>query len=75
MSTITDTNTEVRGVLADPAIYTLGLLEAAEILGISRTKAYALAKSGELVAGVPVIRAGGRYAVSTAHLRRVLGLD
>lgn len=72
MATITDTQ---RDILSDPSTYTVSLLTAAEILGIARTSAYALARRGELTAGVPILRVGGRYTVSTAHLRRVLGIE
>lgn len=72
MTTFTDSPNHI---LSNPAIYTVSLLTAAEILGIARTAAYALARRGELTEGVPILRVGGRYAVSTAHLRRVLGLE
>jgi len=54
---------------------TVGLEVAGPILGIRLTKAYALAKDGQLADGVPVIRVGVKYRVPTASLRRVLGLD
>ena len=62
-------------ILDNPEIYTVSLLEAAEILGIARTAAYGAARRGHLTDGVPVLRVGGRYTVSTAALRRVLGID
>lgn len=72
MATITDSQSHILG---DPSTYTVSLLTAAEILGIARTAAYALARRGELTEGVPILRVGGRYTVSTAHLRRVLGIE
>jgi len=54
---------------------TIGLDVAGRLLGIRLTKAYELAKAGQLADGVPVIRVGVKYRVPTAALRRVLGLD
>lgn len=58
-------------------VYLLGavtdLLTAARVLGIGRTKAYQLARSGTFP--VPVVRVGDRYRVPTAPLLRLLGLD
>lgn len=73
MTTLTDTT--YLDILADRSIHTVGLLRAADILGISRTAAYGAARRGYLTDGVPVIRVGGRYAVSTTALRRVLGIE
>lgn len=42
--------------------------DAATVLGISRTKAYALANSGE----IPTIRLGRRWFVTTATINRLL---
>ncbi|MFG1995185.1 helix-turn-helix domain-containing protein [Actinoplanes sp. NPDC048988] len=44
---------------------------AASVLGIGRTTAYTLARSGEFPA--PVIRVGRRYVVSVEGLLTVLG--
>jgi excisionase family DNA binding protein len=56
------------------AVQRLGLTTtvdtAASVLGISRTKAYALAKSGEFP--VPLIRVGRRYLVPTTALLELL---
>lgn len=71
----THTDTTHLDILADRTIYTVGLLKAADILGIARTAAYGAARRGHLAEGVPVIRVGGRYTVSTAALRRVLGIE
>ncbi|HEV2545919.1 MAG TPA: helix-turn-helix domain-containing protein [Stellaceae bacterium] len=49
---------------------TITVEQAAEILGISRGSAYALANSGEL----PVIRMGRRLLVPKAALYRLLGM-
>ncbi len=46
-------------------------MTAARILGIGRTKAYELARSGEFPC--LVIRVGDLYRVSTADLLRLLG--
>ncbi len=53
---------------------TLTILQASELLGISRNSAYEAARTGEL-AGVPVLRVGRRLLVPAASLRAVLGLD
>jgi len=47
---------------------TLGIKEAARILGIGKNQAYQAAHSGEL----PVLRIGGRILVSRAVLDRML---
>lgn len=47
---------------------TLTVEEAAEILGVSRNSAYALARIGEL----PTIRLGRRLVVPKAALERLL---
>lgn len=52
---------------------TISLPETAQVLGISRAHAYALAKRGEL--GVRVLRLGNRFVVPTAELRREVGLE
>lgn len=44
--------------------------DAASVLGIGRTKAYAMARSGEL----PTLRMGRQWWVSTAVLRKMLGM-
>lgn len=50
----------------------LDLPEAARLLRIGRTSAYAMAKSGQFP--VPVLRAGKLYRVPTAGLLELLGL-
>ncbi|WP_084723111.1 helix-turn-helix domain-containing protein [Streptomonospora alba] len=52
---------------------TVGLMTAARMLGIGRTKAYQLARAGEFPC--KVIRIGEGYRVATADLLRVLGVD
>jgi predicted DNA-binding transcriptional regulator AlpA len=52
---------------------TVSVPDAAQVLGISRAHAYALAKRGEL--GVRVLRLGNRFVVPTAELRREVGLE
>ena len=54
---------------------TVGLEVAGRALGIRLSKAYELAKTGQLTPGVPVIRVGAKHRVPTASLRRTLGLD
>jgi excisionase family DNA binding protein len=51
---------------------TVGVEEAAGLLGIGRTLAYRLARRGELP--VPVIRIGRVLRIPTAPLRALLGL-
>ena len=47
---------------------TLTIEETAQVLGISRTSAYAAARRGEL----PTVRIGRRYVVPRAALERLL---
>jgi hypothetical protein len=49
------------------------LRTAARALGIGRTTAYALARSGEFPCAV--VRVGGTYKVPTIGLLRLLGVD
>jgi hypothetical protein len=57
--------------IAEPTV--LDLLTAARALGIGRTTAYALARSGEFPC--PLIRVDSTYRVPTAGLLQVLGLS
>lgn len=50
---------------------TMTIEEAAALLGISRSSAYAAARRGE----IPALRIGNRWIVPTAALRRKLELD
>jgi len=50
----------------------LPLLEAASVLGISRSTAYLMAQGQTFP--IEVLRIGGRYQVRTADLRRYLHL-
>jgi excisionase family DNA binding protein len=50
---------------------TLTVSEAAELLSISRSTAYAAAKSGQL----PVLRLGRRLVVPVPALRKLLGVE
>ena len=43
--------------------------------GLSRNGSYEAAKRDGHIAGVKVLKTGGRFAVPTAPLRRVLGLE
>ncbi|MFG1710849.1 helix-turn-helix transcriptional regulator [Nonomuraea sp. M3C6] len=49
----------------------VGLIEAGRMLGMGRTRAYRLAKTGQFPC--PVLRIGGRYAVPLRGLRALLG--
>lgn len=50
------------------------VVTAGRALGLSRDHAYDRARAGEMAPGVPVIRAGSRYVVPVAPLRRALGI-
>lgn len=58
-------------VLSLPAV--VDLLTAARALGVGRTTAYVMARSGEFPCRV--FKVGDHYRVPTADLRRVLALD
>ena len=61
-------------LLDDPNVITLTVEQAYKILGVSRSTAIlAYQKTGELMAGVPVLRVGRRCLVSASHLRAALG--
>lgn len=49
----------------------VGLIEAGRMLGMGRTTAYRLARTGRFPC--PVLRIGGRYAVPLPGLRALLG--
>ncbi|MFI1914547.1 helix-turn-helix domain-containing protein [Nocardia sp. NPDC020380] len=52
---------------------TVGLAQAAAVLGIGRSTAYHLARSGEFPC--KTLRVGTRYRVVTADLRRLLSIE
>ncbi|MBN1174992.1 MAG: helix-turn-helix domain-containing protein [Micromonosporaceae bacterium] len=52
---------------------TTDLVTAASVLGIGRTTAYHLARTGQFP--VPLRRVGRRYLVAVAHLLHAVGLD
>ena len=56
-----------------PTTPTVSLTEAAQLLGIGRSTAYAAARNDEFP--VQVIKVGGRYIVPTKPLLDLLGLD
>jgi hypothetical protein len=61
-------------LLDDPSIITITVTQAAAIIGVSAATAHnAHKRTGELIAGVRVIRCGRRCVVSTAALRAALG--
>jgi Helix-turn-helix domain len=71
MSELAMTNTPVD--LPDPLLEpTVSLERAARILGIGRTLAYELARTGRFP--VPLLKCGNRYRVPTASLLDALGL-
>jgi excisionase family DNA binding protein len=51
--------------------YMISVLDAAKVLGISRSYAYMMANTGEL----PTVRLGRRILVPVASLRDLAGLD
>ncbi|MGW0805554.1 helix-turn-helix transcriptional regulator [Nonomuraea sp. NPDC002799] len=60
---------EAAGMASQPLV--VGLMEASQLLGMGRTTAYRLAKTGMFPC--PVLRFGGRYAVPLHGLRALLG--
>lgn len=60
--------------LLDPETITLDVVEAAELLGISRPHCYhTIAETGAL-AGITAIRIGSRIKIPAEPMRRLLGL-
>ena len=58
-----------------PSSETVSVEVAAARLGLSRSKAYALARQEGSLGGVPVLRFGRKLAVPTRALDRVLLVD
>ena len=56
-----------------PTTPTVSLTEAAQLLGIGRSTAYAAARNDEFP--VQVIKVGGRYIVPTKPLLDLLGIE
>jgi hypothetical protein len=52
---------------------TTDIITAAAVLGIGRTTAYRLARSGAFP--VPVLKVGNRYLVAVAHLLKAIGVE
>jgi hypothetical protein len=52
---------------------TTDIVTAGSVLGIGRTTAYRLARSGEFP--VPLLKVGNRYLVAVAHLLSAVGLQ
>lgn len=67
---VADLPVSIRDLLEFPPV--LDLLTAARVLGIGRTTAYALVRSGRFPCRV--IRVGSTYRVPTAELHRLVGL-
>lgn len=75
MSARADSSRSASAILRD-AGPTVGIPEAARVLGISRDLVYAMHHRGELdELGIRVLRLGSRLRVTTASLRRALGAD
>ena len=65
---------DTASLLDDPNLVTITITQAAAIIGVSPSTAHkAYRRTGELIAGVRVIRCGRRCVVSTAALRAALG--
>ena len=67
------TTTTTRSASNDYKPLTVHLLVAADALSIGHRNAYVLAKTGQLVAGVPVICTGRKTAVPVKALEDLLG--
>ena len=66
---------EIIKAINDPEVFTIGVAEAAVAFGVSRaTASHAYRRTGYLTDGVRVLRVGKRCVVSTAEIRRALGL-
>jgi len=52
---------------------TTDIVTAGAVLGIGRTTAYRLARSGEFP--VPLLKVGNRYLVAVAHLLNAVGIQ
>jgi excisionase family DNA binding protein len=59
--------------MAMEQVHTLTIEQAARLLGVSRSAAYEVARSGELTAGVRVIRVGHRMLVPRIDIEQLLG--
>lgn len=72
---IIETTSKPLDLLLDPQRLTITVSQAAVLLGVSVSTAHhAHRRTGYLMDGVQVLRVGRRCVVSTASLRRVLGL-
>lgn len=54
---------------------TIDIVTAGRIAGVGRSVSYEAARTGELIADVPVIKVGQRYRVPVAPLEAKLGID
>ncbi len=52
---------------------TTDIVTAGAVLGIGRTSAYRLARTGAFP--VPVLKVGNRYVVAVAHLLKAIGIE
>lgn len=59
--------------VTDPQVRFVSIAVAADFLGIAKSTAYDAARTGNLCAGVPVVKVGRRYLVATAALRAIAG--
>jgi hypothetical protein len=78
MNSEEDSMTQVASAAAPvtlPASETISVEVAAARLGLSRSKAYALAREEGSLAGVPVLRFGRKMAIPARALDRLLWTD
>lgn len=59
--------------MTTPRTLTVPIREAADMLGIAHSTAYASAKEGTFP--VPIIRIGSRYVVPKKTLKEILGMS
>jgi excisionase family DNA binding protein len=60
--------------LRDPETITLDVIEAAELLGISRPHCYHTIAETGVLAGITAIRIGNRIKIPAEPLRKLLGI-
>jgi len=60
--------------LVDPATTTLDAVEAAVLLGISKSHCYHTILEEGSLAGLPVIRVGSRIKIPAEPMRKLLGI-
>lgn len=60
--------------LLDPETITLDVVEAAELLGISRPHCYHTIAETGVIAGITAIRIGSRIKIPAEPMRKLLGI-